>query len=78
MTPGVSHTIGMIESIRDNCHSTGSRVEPIDLVLQARRWTEILNVAIDCVCEVDVLVLWVNGHVVQGIELATEVVVQKH
>lgn len=68
----------MIESIRDDRDSTGRRVESIDLVLQARRWTEILHVAIDCVCEVDVLVLWVNGDVVQGVELATEVVVQKH
>lgn len=68
----------MIESIRDDRDSTGGRVEPIDLVLQARSWTEVLHVAINCVCEVDILVLRVNGHVVQRVELATEVVVQKH
>lgn len=59
-----TNTIGMIKSIRDDRHSTGSRVEPIDLVLQARSWTEILHVAINCVCKVDILVLRVDGDVV--------------
>jgi hypothetical protein len=67
----------MNKSISNDCHSTRIRVEPIDLVLQTRRWTEILDITIDRVGEIDIFVLRVNDYVVQGIELATEVVVQE-
>lgn len=68
-------TIGVNKSISNDRHSTSIRVESINLILQARSRTEVLDIAIDCVGEIDIFVLWVNGHVVQGVELATEVVV---
>jgi hypothetical protein len=37
-----------------------------------------LHVSVDRVCEIYVFVLWVNGYIVQGVELATEVIVQEN
>jgi hypothetical protein len=67
----------MNKSISNDGHSARFGVESINLILQARSWTEVLDIAIDCVGEIDIFVLWVNSYVVQGVELATEVVVQE-
>lgn len=68
----------MNKSISNDRHSASIRVESVNLILQTWCWTEILDITIDCVGEIDIFVLWVNGNVVQGVELATEVVVQKN
>jgi primosomal replication protein N len=67
----------MNESISNDSHSTGIGVKAIDLILQARSWTEVLDIAIDCVCEIDIFVLWVDGYIVQRVELTTEVVIKE-
>lgn len=74
----VGLTIGMNKSISNDRHSASIGVESVNLILQTWRGTEILDIAIDCVGEIDIFVLWVNDNVVQGVELATEVVVQKN
>lgn len=66
----------MVKSIRDNGHSTCLGIEPVHLILQTGRRAEVLHIAIDCVCEVDIFVFRVNGDIIQRVELAAEVVVK--
>ena len=66
----------MVKPIRDNCNGTCIGVESVDLILQTGRRAEVLHIAVDSVCEVDVFAFRVNGNIVQGVELATEVVVK--
>lgn len=66
----------MVKPISDNCHSTCFRVEAVDLILQTGRRAEVLYIAVDRICEVDVFVFRVDGNIVQGVELAAEVVVK--
>ena len=69
-------TVGMVKSISDNCHSTCLGVEPVNLFRKTGSRAEVLCIAIDGVCEVDILACWVDGNIVQRVELATEVVVK--
>lgn len=66
----------MIKPICDNCHGTCHGVEPVDLILQTGRRAEVLYIAIDGVCEVDIFVFRVDGYIVQGVKLSAEVVVE--
>jgi hypothetical protein len=68
----------VIKPIRRDRDGSGIGVESVDLILQTWGRTEVLHVSVDRVCEIDVFVLWVNGYIVQGIELATEVIVQEN
>ena len=54
----------MIEIICYNCHSTSVGVESVNLVLQTGGRAEVLHIAIDCVGEVDLLVLGMDCHIV--------------
>jgi hypothetical protein len=72
------HTIGVIKPIRRDRDGSGIGVESVDLILQTWSRTEVLHVSVDRVCEIYVFVLWVNGYIVQGVELATEVIVQEN
>lgn len=66
----------MVKPIRDNCHGTCLGVESVHLVLQTGGRTEVLCIAIDRVCEVDIFAFRVDGHIVQGVELSAEVVIK--
>ena len=59
-----NHTIGVIKSIGDDSHSTSIWVQTVDLVLQTWSGSEILDPAINGVCEIDIFALWVNCNVV--------------
>jgi hypothetical protein len=72
------HTVGMNKPIRRDRDGTGIGVESIDLVLQTRSRTEILHISINRVCEINVFIFRVNGYIVQGVKLATEVIVQEN
>lgn len=69
-------TVRMIEIICYNCHCTSVGVESVDLVLEARGRTEILDPAIDCVGEVNLFVLRMDRYIVERVELAAKVVVE--
>ena len=71
------HTIWVIKPIRDNGYSTSLGVQTVDLILQTRDGSEILNPAIDSVREIDIFALGMNCDVVQRVELPTKVVVEK-
>lgn len=66
----------MVKPIRDNCNGTCVGVESVDLFLQTGRRAEVLCIAVDGVCKVDVFAARVDGDIVQGVELAAEVVVK--
>lgn len=69
-------TIWMIKLICHNSNSACVRVESVHLILQTRGRAEVLNIAIDCVGEINVFILRVDGHIVQRVKLATKVVVE--
>ena len=71
------HTVGKSKVISDNSHGTSVKVVAVDLVSQTRNGTEILEVSVESVCEVQISVPGVNADVVEGVELTAEVVVQK-
>lgn len=66
----------MNKFIRHYRDGTGVWVEAVYLVLQTRSRAEILHVAVDRIGEVNFLVLGMDRHIVQRVELTTEVVVQ--
>lgn len=68
----------MIKPIRHDRDSTGLWVKSIDLILQPWSRTEILHISVNSVGEVDVFIFRVNDYVIQGVELATEVIVQQN
>lgn len=71
-------TIGRHKPIGGDSQSSSDRVQAIDLVRQARHGAEVLPEAVQGVGKVDVLVTRVDGHVVEGVELSTKVVVYKN
>lgn len=69
-------TIGMIKPICNYGYSTRVGIKSVYLILQARSRTEVLHKPIDRVCEVNFLVFWVDSHIIQRVELATEVIIK--
>lgn len=76
--PGQSLTIGQFKPISHHCHRTRRWIEAVDHVGKGRRWAEILQIPVKRVGEVDVSISRIDGHVIEGIELPTEIVVDKH
>ena len=71
------HTVGKGKVISDNSHGTGVKVVAVDLVSQTRNRTEILEISVESIGEVQISVSGVDANVVEGVELTAEVVVQK-
>ena len=71
------HTVGKNKVIGDNSQCTSVRVQTVYLVPQPWFGSEVLIVAVEGVSEVDVLVTWVDGDVVEGVELPPKVVVHE-
>lgn len=69
------HTIGLAESICHNCDRASHVIIPIHLVWQPLFRSEILQQAVDGVCEIDILIPWVDGDVVERVKLAAKIVV---
>jgi hypothetical protein len=70
-------TVGKSKVICDNSHSTSFEVVSVHLVSQTRNRAEILKITVQSVGEVQVTVPGVDANVVQGVELAAKVVVEK-
>lgn len=70
-------TIRQHKAISNDSHGTREFVPAVDLVRQAGGGPEVLEVSVQRVDEVQVLVDRVDGGVVQGAELAAEVVVDQ-
>lgn len=47
------------------------------MIGEARLWPKVLKVTVNCIREVDMLVSVINRHVIEGVELATKVVVDE-
>lgn len=73
----LQRTVAVELLIRYYCESLGNSIQPIYLILQSRRRAEILEVAVSHVCEVDIPIGRVDGHVVDRVELPPVVVVHK-
>jgi hypothetical protein len=71
-------TIRLVEAIRSDTHQAGLLVESINLVRQSRCRSEVLQVAIGDVGEVDLLGLGIDRYVVERIELSAKVVVEQN
>lgn len=71
-------TVGQSKVISSDGNSASLEVVAIDLVTEARRGAEVLEVAVESVGEVELAVAGVNDNVIEGAELTTEVVVQKN
>lgn len=65
------------EVVSNNCGSTGLEVVAVHLVPQTRNRTEVLEVAVKGVREVEITVLGADNQVVQRVELTTKVVVEQ-
>ena len=74
----MNNTIGQIKAISDNSDCTSRRVEPVDLVGQSRRGSEVLEISIERVGKIDVSITRIDRHIIERVELAAEVVVDKH
>lgn len=72
-----SLTIGQGEVVSDDCDSAGLEVVAIDLVAQAGRRAKILQEAVEGVGEVQLSVAGVDDDVVERVELAAKIVVEK-
>lgn len=72
-----THTVGKGEVVGDNSHSTTVKVVSVYLVSQTRDRAEILEISVKGVSEVQITVPGVDANVVQGVELATEVVIEE-
>jgi hypothetical protein len=71
-----THTVGKGEVVGDNSDSAGVKVVSVDLVSQTRDRAEVLKISVEGVGEVQITVSGVDANVVQGVELATEVVIE--
>lgn len=71
------HTVRKGKVISDDSDGAGVKVVTIDLVSQTRNGTEVLEVSIEGIGEVQVTVPGVDTDVVEGVELATKVVVEE-
>jgi hypothetical protein len=71
-------TIRHVESICPNSHFPGSLVEPPHLLWHPWRRPEILHIPVGWICKVNLAVSWVDGEVVERVELPAEEVVQDH
>ena len=74
--PWNPRTIRLIETIGYDAYETSVVIESVDLVGQDRSRSEVLHVSIGDIGKVHLLVSRVDGDVVQGVELSTEVVVE--
>jgi len=71
-------TVGLVVPISYHSDRPGSVIEAVHLVRKTFLGSEILESSINGICEVHILVAWVNGDVVERIELATEKVVNEN
>ena len=67
----------MTELVSDNRGCSGGWVQSIDLIWQPGDRTEVLKVPVQRVCEVDVSIARVDSHIIERVELTTEVVVDE-
>lgn len=74
---GKCDSVGVLDSIGYNGDSTGVEVVTVHLLLNARVGTEGLDIAVDCVSEVEITVHRVDNKVIERIELAAKKVVEK-
>lgn len=58
------HTIWMRKAIGSDSDGACVRVEPVNLVLETRGRAEVLIIAIRNIGEVDLRIIWVNGHII--------------
>lgn len=66
------------EVISNNGQCSGLRVKTINLIAHSWYGTEMLPITIHCVREVDMTVPRIHRHVINGVELSTEIVIQKN
>ena len=67
----------MTETISNNGEGTILEVVAVDLLPNAGIRTEVLEVAVESVGEVEIAILWMDGKVVERVELAAKVVVHE-
>jgi len=70
-------TVGKSKIISDNSYGTSVKVVAVDLVSQTRNGTEVLEISVKSIGEVQISVSGVDADIVEGVKLAAEVVVQK-
>jgi hypothetical protein len=70
-------TVGESEVIGDDGRGSSLEVVTVDLVSETGDGAEVLEVAIEGVGEVQITILGVDHKVIQGVKLATEVIVKK-
>lgn len=68
-------TITIYKLICHNGNSSSIRVQTIYLVGKARSRSKILQIAVYNIRKIDVLVSEVNRDIIEGVELATEVII---
>lgn len=71
-------TVGESKVICNNSNSASVEVVTVDLVSQTRDGSEILEVAVEGIGEVEFIVSGVDDKVVKGVELSTKVVVEEN
>jgi len=72
---GEGDPVGHVESVCYGGYGAGGLVEAVYLFLKPWRGTEVLDVSVCWICEVDFTGSGVDGDVIDGVELAAEEVV---
>lgn len=72
---GEGEAVGQGKVVGDDADGARFKVVAVDLVAQAGDGAEILEVAVECVREVDLGVFGADDNIVEGVELAAKVVV---
>ena len=70
-------TIWEVEAIRHDGDRSRGRIQSVHLVREAGCRTEVLEVPIESVGEVDIAVAWIDSYIVKRVELSAKVIVQK-
>lgn len=71
-------TVGKYKVVCNNGYSSSGIVESVDLISQSGDRSEVLEIAVQCVGEVDILVSWVDRDIIQRVELPSEIIVDEN
>jgi hypothetical protein len=71
------NAVGESEVVGDDSRGSSLEVVAVDLVSETGDGAEILQETIEGICEVQITIFRVDHKVIQGVELATEVVIKK-
>lgn len=74
----ITLTVWQGETVRDNGYRPSFVIQSIYLISETWSRTEVLQIPVERVGEVNILVTRVDPDVVEGAELSAEVIVQQH